>query len=556
MPFEALSYKIALQFQDVPPQWAPLVFPFDPDLPLFPLLYFHVLANDLNGNRPAHGDRAFGYIRSVQIDLNTRVLSAEIICNKDLDAGPHAARFLENVTAEISHRLGLADRVRVADINNLFPANSQFADRIPVLREMWHRVVDQGYGGALPFGRLWDRVLGLARFYASFNPPGGGRKAEFIMTHYFCTRFGESIHSGAGVPAVDFYLLPTWEELTDAGNPLALFPKFLGLMNAASAMCALPHFNAYDLHDWSYTGVELPPGYARLNKDFFDHLVDQVGAQHTRSLRESFNAFNKGAHRATIFLMFLNDVRQLHVAAPMPAGAHHPRINPAALSSSDAADIFRNLEGAYQSKKVIAIYAQQGHANHHCIPVDTWIAAMLASPLKVAEYNRKSGTPRSTDSNLVAIAIFIAAGHQLGKAERLLWVAAQARKIHSTICNDALWCIKESGELHARSANPLACKACWQVIRTVCPAHAAIAQLQVGFNGTGGKSTPFNLITSSKNNTTAGQRFTVCKGRGTMKGLLDEDTAIDSGQSFNVPYPAPGHTKGSKITVAEFLNRY
>src|ERR1700722_12176694 len=120
MPFEALAYGIALQFDDVPPQWAPLVFPFDPDLPLFPLLYFHVLANDLGDHRPAREDRAFGYIRSVLIDLNTRVLTAQIICNKDLNLEPHAARFMESVRTEVSHRLGLSDRVLIGDIENLF----------------------------------------------------------------------------------------------------------------------------------------------------------------------------------------------------------------------------------------------------------------------------------------------------------------------------------------------------------------------------------------------------------------------------------------------------
>jgi hypothetical protein len=79
MPFEALSYAITLQFANVPPEWSPLVFPFDPDLPLFPLLYYHVLASDLDGHRPAQRDRAFGYIRSVQIDLNTRVLTAQVM---------------------------------------------------------------------------------------------------------------------------------------------------------------------------------------------------------------------------------------------------------------------------------------------------------------------------------------------------------------------------------------------------------------------------------------------------------------------------------------------
>src|SRR5689334_10689828 len=104
MPFEALSSAFSLEFQDVPPAWSPLVFPFDPDLPLFPLLYFHVLANDLAGERPAIQDRAYGYIRSIKIDINTRVLTADVICNKDLSVEAQANRFLEPVRLEVSHR--------------------------------------------------------------------------------------------------------------------------------------------------------------------------------------------------------------------------------------------------------------------------------------------------------------------------------------------------------------------------------------------------------------------------------------------------------------------
>ena len=35
--FEALAFRYKLQFTGVPPQWLPLFFCFDPDLPLFPI---------------------------------------------------------------------------------------------------------------------------------------------------------------------------------------------------------------------------------------------------------------------------------------------------------------------------------------------------------------------------------------------------------------------------------------------------------------------------------------------------------------------------------------
>jgi hypothetical protein len=106
-------------------------------------------------DQPA-GIELFGYIRSVQIDLNTRVLTAQIICNKDLNVELHTARFLESVRTEVAHRLGLSDRVLIDDIENLFQADSPFFDRI--LREMWHYVVGRGYRVA-PALRLAMRFL-------------------------------------------------------------------------------------------------------------------------------------------------------------------------------------------------------------------------------------------------------------------------------------------------------------------------------------------------------------------------------------------------------------
>jgi len=94
------------------------------------------------------------------------------------------------------------------------------------------------------------------------------------------------------------------------------------------------------------------------------------------------------------------------------------------------------------------------------------------------------------------------------------------------------------------------------VIRGVCPAYAAISNLSVGFNGTGGNAAPFNIITSAGNNTRQGQKFEVCRGRGIMARLIDEDTATDSATSFSVPYPAPDHEDGDPVTVAEFIDLY
>jgi hypothetical protein len=171
--------------------------------------------------------------------------------------------------------------------------------------------------------------------------------------------------------------------------------------------------------------------------------------------------------------------------------------------------------------------------------------------LNVASYNYKDGTIQDTAINRQVVINFISAASQLGKVERLLWITAQARKIHSPVCDDALWCIKESAGLKARGANPLACKACNIAIRTVCPAFHAIQQTLVGFNGSEPAS-EFNLITSQQNNVAHGQTFVRSVRHGGIP--IDEDTATDSRQNF--AYPNHGHIDGAPMTVEQFIANY
>jgi len=225
--FEALSYRHVLSISGFPQRWLPLVFLYDPDLPLFPICYFHVLpTNWVAGQRPGYSDRAFGYVESVTpTDIGD--LLVKIVCNKDL-GHPSAQPFLSSVTEAVRARLGLSDPVVLPDIVNAFTGPMSNANA--VLVEIWHRVVSDAYGNSLPFGNLWDPVMGLTRFVASFYSPGG-RKGELIQTHYFAVNLGEPIQSAGGVQT-DFHLLPTFYELTDTSNPLNLFPRFRSLRDA------------------------------------------------------------------------------------------------------------------------------------------------------------------------------------------------------------------------------------------------------------------------------------------------------------------------------------
>jgi hypothetical protein len=473
-------------------------------------------------------DRAYGYVERIRI-CDSGGIDAEIITNKNLELRENRA-FVKPVEDEIKERFGINDPVRLGSTTYAFRPPNEQANL--VLGKIWQRVVARAYGDLLPFGRLWDEVLGLARFVASWNPPAG-RKSELIMTHYFATRFGEPIEIAENIPPVDFHLLPTIRELLDLKNPLSGFETFKKLLTVAE-LFAKHHGTRITIGQTHLTKFKNPYRGSFNTESLFKIFDGGIFPAHLRHTAiECFNAFDKGPPRTVLFLIMLHDLRQ-------------GLLKPGELTSAQSGSIYDGLQkvSSYQSPKVIEIYAQQCFGNTEAMPVDTWIKTFLMWPLKVYPSPR-SGTPY-TD-------IFSNA-KGLGKVERLLWVTAQARKVHSSACNDAVWCIKNGSPAHGpRGANPFSCNICAKQIRSSCPAHAAIANQKVGFNGKA-PSADFQITTSARNNTTPNQSFVLCTGNSIYKAVRDEFSPDDSPSGFS-PYPSSGHT-GSTMTVAEFVNRY
>ncbi len=74
----------------------------------------------------------------------------------------------------VRNRLGLGNPVRLTDLESCLQFKLLQANDL--VRELWYTVIDSSFGKALPFGQIWDPVLGLARFVASWNSEGGQRE--------------------------------------------------------------------------------------------------------------------------------------------------------------------------------------------------------------------------------------------------------------------------------------------------------------------------------------------------------------------------------------------
>lgn len=526
MPFESLSFRHKFVASDFPERWLPLVHLYDPDLPLFPLYYFHRISDNLQaGQRPNFADRVFGYIEKIN-SLDANGVEVVLVLNKDLTlpANQNYKALAEN---EARERLGLNNPVRFTDITNAFLTPLDYAN--PVLQEIWHRVVADTYGGILPFGRLWDEVLGLTRFVASWNSDGG-RKGEFIQTHYFASKFGERIQTGGGIGIMDFFLLPTVSELFDNTNPLNNFPNYQKLVEVADLLqankCTLVSVGTLTLSKFSN-----PPRTGAFDTLKLQRIISEpfIPPPLKNYVTECFNALNKGPVRTVLFLMMLSDLRA-------------KRLDPGSLSSSDLGSIYDGLGSTYQSPKVIHIYTQQAFGNTNAIPIDIWIKTFFEYPLNI-----KKSFPQARQYQFL-----LSHSNNIGKLERLIWVAAQARKVHSSACNDALWCIKKAGNNKTRGTNPISCKNC--ILKDVCPAYGDIKTKKVTFNSQNFQAS-FNIETSAGNNLTPGQGFRKCAGESLYGQIQDDFSASDMPNGFT-SFPSQYHDLTRSITVDEFVNLY
>jgi len=373
---------------------------------------------------------------------------------------------------------------------------------------------------------MWDGVFGLTRFIASWFSEGG-RKGELVQTHYFASAFGERINTGGGIH-VDFYLLPTFEELIDLSNPLSLFPKFASLIAAAAAFSSrfcdplvigTSKFGAFRMAKTGLSG--------QLNTAAILNLCDRFSGLSRDALFETYNAFNRGPTRTVVALLMLHDLR---------IGNWDPRT----LTAATCADMYTLLAGSYQTPKVIQLYAQQCFASTCALPIDNWVQTFLKWPLGFVPTS-----PKHFHAQLFACSSV------WGKLERLIWMASQARKVHSVAASDILWCVRFGGpKKEMRGANPLACKVCAVHLRNVCPAFQGIRKSTVQFNALAAPPNGFLVRTEGTSASASHQAITTCVG----PGVYDEYTVRDRKGAF-APYPAPGHHPPT-IDVDTFIALY
>lgn len=525
MPFEALAARHNLVLPDFPAEWLPLTYLYDPDLPLFPILYFHALDPDLPaGQRPSYRDRVFGFVQNV--NLTPKGATADIILNKDLSL-PSNLKYLSVVKRLVRDRLGLGEPITPQIIKN--GLKKQLSSANGIVEELWHQVVAPAFGNMLPFGRNWDAVFGLIRFIASWYSGQGGRKSELIQTHYFASAFGERIAAGNNVN-VDFYLLPTFEELQEMQNPISIFPKFSELVAAADGFVS-KYCNKIKVGPSIFSAFDkkkaLGNRKGNLNTGDIIEIINREDGATRDALFENYNAFNRGPRRSIIALMMIHDLR-----------THG--WDPTELTPHSCAEMYEKLKRSYQTPKVLQLYAQQCFGSHCALPIDNWVTTFIQWPLGFQEKLTRKGSH----------ALLFDCSDVWGKLERIIWISVQARKVHSSVCAEILWCIRFGGpNKQMRGANPLSCKICLSSVRKVCPAYDLVKRQSVKFNSSS-IAHGFSISSSERNSNTPNQSIIDVTGA----EIFDEYSARDRASKFE-SYPQPQQF-GTSFTVEDFLKYY
>lgn len=345
-------------------------------------------------------------------------------------------------------------------------------------------------------------------------------------------KYGGNIHA-------DFYLLPTWQEFIDVANPLAVFTKYASLVGVDGAA-------AYFVDNFAgpvkaggslYSKFYLPRMKSHLGRQFkslnTDAFVSMINLSPRsggvrKALFENYNAFNRGPSRAVLSLLMHYDLRNAFW-------------DPSSLSPLDCIAQYTGLKNSYQSPKVMQLYAQQCFGARSVLPIDNWIKVFLKTPLSLNVTNKVF---HKSVFNSSAV---------WGKVERLIWMAVQARKVHSSVAGDILWCVRYGGpDKLMRSANPLSCKVCLSHIRRSCPSYAGIKNLIVGFNDSLSGHEDFVIKTNEENNVAQGQFFSSCTG---MDDSYDEYTPKDREAGFSL-YPDASHVDGVNLSVEQFIRMY
>lgn len=366
---------------------------------------------------------------------------------------------------EISNRIGFADKVSRTDLATIC-ANS--LDVLPLLEKIWDDKISVVYGDYIPHGRLFEEVYGIIRFSASGNAPKLGKISEYRMLYWYMKDIGEKVTFNGSINHLnflEFYLLPTYEELTNSN--FANFNIFQNYFSSTSSLWNQEYQSTFQVSNNAFkfaTQGTLPIGASDFESRY-SHNLNSNDYDNISNLRQIFNRMPGRLYGYIWNIMTPTMIDFYNVFAQR--------------------DTFKEFYRDYSTKKgfstkVIACFLQQAFGLE-AFPIDTWVKTFVYYPLGMNTLDDGKKEVTATIQNNLYNRF-----QRLDKLEKLIWVSSMGNKTNKTEFLDILWCQRygtdEGSKGPCRGANPLSCANC--VLRAECISYSQIQNNQIVVDNT------------------------------------------------------------------------
>lgn len=433
---KAIKFESKISIKNVPIQWIPRFELYYPDLPQFPIVYVHTIVN---------GIRVYGFPIAtsfkVKEDENYDV-EIVFLSNIDLDKKP---RLKSVIIKELEERFGISEKINIQNIVEGCKGNKSYE---VFFRRLW-KYISKIYGEYLPYGRYYEEVFSIVRFVSAWNPKTG-RQSEMRMLYNFMSIFGEQVKIQGKWNYLEFFLLPTYQEIIS--KKFSDFPKFKKLFVSIKKIWKIC-FTEKSVLDKKMKIQVMPKKWPEAKDNFIKEISYPLFVKKKISLIERNNierlidAFNRHSWRAAFFIWSIMSIFEKDYYS----------------WDKDFFIKFYDAKcGVGVSEKVVACFLQQAFKKDEITPIDTWVESFYRFPLAI---NSQKDFFKKFD--------------KLGKIERAIWFSCQAKKTNIKAFFNILWCIRygDTGNNELRGANPISCYEC--ELMSACLGFDKIKELKV-----------------------------------------------------------------------------
>lgn len=432
-----LNFETEIEFE-MPLQWIPIVELFYPDLPQYPIIYVHFISGE---------QRVYGFPAGVSFDIppNGKTCTAKFIflSNTNLDENPEMKNLAR---VELENRIGTSNKIGIDDILLACNGDSKYEK---FFRELWDHI-SKLYGDFIPFGRFYEEVFSMVRFVSAWAPKTG-RQSEMRMLYNFMSNFGENMGLPEKWNHMEFFLLPTYDEIMS--NNLGEFPKFKKLLDSMKKIAAIHFTKEIEINGKKFRYMERAWKSKNFRKTTSDLVADgKLETEDKERLDLLVDAFNRHAGRAAFFVWSVININGLNDYRKW--------------SKEDFIKFYTNKKGRGCSEKVVACFLQQAFKNTEVIPIDIWVGSFHEHTLGIKEQED-----------------FFSKFVNMGKLERAIWLSSQANKTNIRKFFYLLWCTRfgTPNNTELRGANPLGCYEC--KLRNCCVGFSKIEKSLVKAKG-------------------------------------------------------------------------